>query len=89
MKALLEAHGARYRSTHDIGELLGNVRHNDPELRDFRLSIPPEIYSAYAGSEEYERRARPVLTRFPDYLARTQSDVQRIIDRAKQVRAQQ
>ena len=89
MKALLEAHGARYRSTHDIGELLGNIRHNDPELRDFRLSIPPEIYSAYAGSEEYERRERPVLTSFPDYLPRTQSDAQRIIDRAKQVRAQQ
>lgn len=88
MKALLEAHGARYRSTHNIGELLGNIRYNDPELREFRLSIPPSVYNAYAGGEEYERRVRPLLTSYRDYAARTLADAQRIIDRAKQVREQ-
>lgn len=88
MKALLEAHGARYRSTHDIDELLGNICYNDPELREFQLFIPPVFYSAYADDAEYERRVRPLLTSFSDYAARTLADAQRIIDRAKEVRAQ-
>ena len=88
MKALLEAHGARYRSTHDIDELLGNIYYNDPELREFQLFIPSVFYSAYADDAEYERRVRPLLTSFSDYAARTLADAQRIIDRAKEVRAQ-
>ena len=89
MKALLEAHGARYRRTHNIGELLGNIRHADPEMKDFRLSIPPEVYTEYAGGNEYHPRQQPELSSFPDYWERTVADAQAIIDRAKQVRAQQ
>lgn len=89
MKALLEAHGAPYRHTHNIGELLGNVRHRDPDMADFSLSIPPEVYTAYAGAEEYGARTLPALTEFPDYIQRTRADVQRIIDRARAVRQQQ
>ena len=89
MKALLEAHGSRYRRTHNIGELLGNIRHADPEMKDFRLAIPPEVYTEYAGGNEYHPREQPELTSFPDYLGRTVADAQAIIDRAKQVRAQQ
>ena len=86
MKALLEAHGARYRRIHNIGELLGNIRHADPELRDFRLSIPPEVYTEYAGGNEYHPREQPEMSSFPDYLERTVVAAQTIIDRAKQVR---
>lgn len=86
MKALLEAHGARYRRIHNIGELLGNIRHADPELRDFRLSIPPEVYTEYAGGNEYHPREQPELTSIPDYRERTVVAAQTIIDRAKQVR---
>ena len=88
MKALLEALKAPYQGTHNIAHLLGNVRHNDPGLRDFRLSIPPNVYSAYEGDQQYRRREQPKLTDFPDYRERTTADAGRIIDRAKQVRLQ-
>ena len=86
MKALLEAHGAPYRHTHDIGELLGNIRHRDQELSDFALSIPPQVYTAYSGGDEYGARTLPTLTEFPDYIQRTKADVERIITRAREVR---
>ena len=90
MKALLESHRVRYRRTHDIGHLLGHIRNIDQELRELRLGIPPDIYSAYAGEQEYEEEARtqPLLTDQPDYRARTVVDAQRIIDRAREVRQQ-
>ena len=86
MKALLEAHGAPYRRTHNIGELLGNIRHRDPELSSFRLSIPAEVYTTYSGGDEYEVRTQPSLTEFPEYLERTKADVEHIINRAREVR---
>ena len=88
MKALLEAHRARYQRTHNIGHLLGRVRDVDPELRNFAFSIPPDIYSAYAGEQEYEEEERkpPLLTHQPDYRERTIADAQRIIDRAREAR---
>ena len=89
MKALLEAHRARYQRTHNIGHLLGRVRDVDSELRNFTLSIPPDIYSAYAGEQEYEEkgaRVAPLLTDQPDYRQRTVADVHRIIHRARAVR---
>ena len=89
MKALLEAYSVRYRRTHDIGHLLGHIRHIDAELHEFRLGIPADIYSAYAGEQEYEEvqvRTQPLLTNQPDYRTRTVADVQRIIDRAREVR---
>ncbi len=92
MKALLEAHQVRYRRTHDIGDLLGHIRHIDPELREFGLGIMPSVYSAYAGEQEYEDvavRTQPRLTNQPDYRERTMADVQRIIARARVVRQQQ
>lgn len=100
LKALLEALGAkrrqesgepvRYRSTHNIGELLGNVRRHDPELQDFGLSIPPEIYTNYSGRHAYLIASHSVkwLSEQEDCINRTATDVQRIISRAKEVRAQ-
>ena len=89
LKALLAAHGASYRNTHNIGELLGNARHYDPELRDFRLSILPDIYTEYAGGQGYQRiRRQPPLTSQPDYAAKTVADAEVIISRAQAVRAQ-
>ena len=88
MKALLEAHGVRYQRTHNIGHLLGRIRQVDPELRELSLGIPPDIYSAYAGEQEYEEEGRqqPLLTDQPDYRQRTVADAQRIINRAREVR---
>ena len=88
MKALLAAAGGRYANTHDIGVLLGNVRHFDPSLRDFRLAIPPDVYTEYAGEAEYRLRRQPQLTQFPDFADKTVADITRIIDRAKLLRAQ-
>ena len=92
MKALLEAHGVGqgqgYRNTHDIGELLGNLRYRIPELADFRLAIDPAIYTEYAGGQEYqETRRQPLLTEQSDYLHRTVADVQFIINQARTARA--
>lgn len=88
MKALLEAHATRYRRVHDIGELLGNVRRADPEMRDFRLEIPPEVYSEYAGDLVYNHRSQPELSSFPDYIEKTRAAAESIINRAKEVREQ-
>ena len=89
MKALLEAHRAQYRFNHDIGELLGNVRHVDAVMTEFRLSIDPDIYNHYAGRHAYDRLApQMMLTNQPDYLARTVADAEFIIERARPVRSQ-
>ena len=88
MKALLEAHRAQYRFSHEIGELLGNVRHVDPAMAEFSLSIDPDIYSRYAGRRAYVRPPTPMmLTNQPDYPARTVADAQLIIERARIVRS--
>ena len=88
MKALLEALGAPYRRTHDIGELLGNIRHFDSELRDFSLAIPPEVYNEYAGNLVYNRRRQPELTDHSNYVEVTRLAAERIISRAREVRGQ-
>lgn len=89
MKALLEAHRAGYRFNHDIGELLGSIRHVDPAMAEFRLSIDPDIYSHYAGRHAYIRPDAPkMLTNQPDYLASTAAEVELIIERARVVRSQ-
>ena len=88
MKALLEAHSARYQRTHNIGHLLGRVRDVDPELRRFQFSIPPDIYTQYAGDQVYRPPNQPLLSEQPDYRERTVADARRIIDRARAVRQQ-
>ena len=88
MKALLEAHRVRYQRTHNIGNLLGHIRHIDPELREFAISVAPDIYTKYAGEQAYEL-SEPLLTDQPDYRERTVADAQRIINRAREVRQQQ
>ena len=85
MKALLEAHRARYQRTHNIGHLLGRVRQIDSHLRELTLSLPADIYTKYAGEQGYEI-LEPLLTEQPDYRERTVADAQRIIDRARAVR---
>ena len=86
MKALLEAHSARYQRTHNIADLLERVRDVDPDLRPFQFSISPDIYTQYAGEQVYRPRRQPLLSDQPDYRTRTVADVQRIIDRARAVR---
>ena len=86
MKALLAAAGGQYANTHDIGVLLGNVRHFDSGLRDFRLAIPPDVYTEYEGQAEYRSRRQPQLTQFADFAEKTVEDITRIIDRAKLLR---
>ena len=92
MKALLEAHeqghGVGYGNTHDIGQLLGNIRRLIPELADYRLSIEPDIYSEYAGRREYSgQRRNPTLTDQPDYRNRTTADIEFILNLARTARA--
>lgn len=86
MKAVICGHGGTPGATHNIGRLLGSVRRIDPELRDFRLSIPADVYTAYAGEHEYDRaREQPTLTKHDNYRERTAADAQRLIERARQL----
>ena len=86
MKVLIEAAHGRYSNTHNIGTLLGNVRHFDPELADFSLAIPPDVYTEYEGEAEYKLRQQPLLTQYPNYAENTVADITRIIERAKLLR---
>ena len=89
LKALIAAHGADYPKVHNIGALIGAVREHDPGMRNFRLSIPADVYSEYAGEDAYqEQRIRPRLTDHADYLAQTRAAAQFIIERAKTIYAQ-
>ena len=86
LKALIAAHGAEYPKIHNIGALIGAVREHDPGMRNFRLSIPADVYSEYAGEDAYqEQRIRPRLTEHADYLAQTRAAAQFIIERAKAI----
>ncbi len=90
MKALIRAAGGNYRKEHDIGNLLGGIRHFDPEgMGEFGLQIPPDVYSEYRGGDsEYYDRKWPELTSYPNYAERTMEDAARIIERAKELRSQ-
>ena len=90
MKALIRAAGGIYRKEHDIGNLLGGMRHFDPEgMGEFELQIPPNVYSEYRGGDsEYYEREWPELTSYPNYAERTMEDAVRIIERAKELRRQ-
>ena len=88
LKALLEAHDARYRGTDDIGELMDKVRNNDPQLRQFHLAIQPDIYSAYDREREELPRVQPLLTNQQGFRERTTADAELIINRAREVRLQ-
>ena len=92
MKAVIAAHGGTYPATHNLGQLLGTVRRVErgADLGNFALSISPDIYSEYAGDQEYKlRRNFPTLIEQPDYRQRTVADAQRLIDRARAIRQSQ
>lgn len=88
MKAVIAALGAVYPSTHNLAHLVGTIcRLPDSELQDCALSIPPDVYSEYAGHQEYlDGRVSPMLTQLPDYRERTVADTQRLLDRARAIR---
>ena len=75
MQALLAAHGISCAKPRRLQRLCQIVNRTDPELGDFKLSIPPEAYEGY----------QPGLTAFPDYHERTVNDVQCIMNRAQRI----
>ncbi len=87
MKALLEAHSVVCRSTYDISYLLERIRKIDPGMREFNVSLSPDIYTEYDWTRDYGLpRRQLLLTDQPDYRQRTVADAQRIINRAREVR---
>ena len=70
LKALLEARHITYGYNHSMADPLGTLRHFHPEMRDFRLSIAPDIYAEYAGRLGYRARRQPRLTDQPGYWKR-------------------
>ncbi len=86
MKAIITGHGGTAERTHNLGRLLGAVRRIDPQMNNFRLSIPPDIYSEYAGDNEYEtERVQPLLTDQDNYRERTVNDIRALIERAREL----
>ena len=83
MKALISARGWQYKTTHNLNELVGQIRRADPEFR-FKLTINGEIYNQYVGSDEYERTDN-LLTSIPNFYVTTKSDVQLLLGRTNQV----
>lgn len=88
MKALILAVGGNYRKDHDIGNLLGGMRHFYLDgTGEFGLQIPPNVYSKYRGGDsEYYESESPALTSYPNYAERTMEDAVRVIERAKELR---
>ena len=87
MKAVITGHGGTAERTHDLGRLLGTVRRIDPQMNNFRLDIPPDIYSEYTGDNEYEReRTQPLLTDQDNYRERMVNDIRALIERARELR---
>ena len=87
MKALISARGRQYKTTHNLNELVGDVRRADPEFH-FRLTIDGWIYNQYAGRDEYRPTQYP-LTRIPTYDEATRKDVQRLLERVREVQGEQ
>ena len=87
MKSLISARGRQYKTTHNLNELVGDVRRTDPEFR-FRLTIDGWIYNQYAGRDEYRSTQYP-LTRIPTYEEATRTDVQRLLERVREIQGEQ
>ena len=87
MKALTSACGRQYKTTHNLNELVGDVRRSDPEFR-FRLTIEGWIYNQYSGREEYEPTKVP-LTGIPNYEEGTRADIQRLLERVREMQSEQ
>ena len=83
IKAIISALGWQYKTIHNLNELVGDLRRADPDFR-FRLTISGQTYNQYAGRDEYERTGTR-LTQIPGYADATRGDVQRLLDRAKEV----
>ena len=87
MKALISACGWQYKTTHNLNELVGDVRRADPEFR-FRLTIEGWIYNQYVGREEYWPTKTP-LTGIANYEEATRADIQRLLDRVRETQSEQ
>ena len=87
MKALISAQGWQYKTTHNLNELVGDVRRADPEFR-FRLTIEGWIYNQYVGREEYWPTKTP-LTRIPNYEEATRADIERLLERVSEIQGEQ
>lgn len=87
MKALISARGRQYKTTHNLSELVGDVRRADPEFR-FRLTIDGQIYNQYVGREEYWPTKTP-LTSIPNYEEATRADIQRLLERVREIQGEQ
>ena len=82
----MRLHTLRLSALPFFRSLLGAVRRIDPYMNNFRLSIPPDIYSEYAGDNEYEREGtQPLLTAQDDYRERTVNDIRALIERAHEL----
>lgn len=87
MKALISARGWQYKTTHNLNELVGDVRRADPEFC-FRLTIDGQIYNQYVGREEYWP-TKTLLSSIPNYEEATRADIQRLLERVREVQSEQ
>lgn len=87
MKALISACGRQYKTTHNLNELVGDVRRADPEFR-FRLTIDGQIYNQYVGREEYWP-TKTRLTGIANYEETTRADIRLLLERVREIQSGQ
>ncbi len=86
LKAVIAGHGETYPNTHNIGNLIGKLRQADSHMANFSLEIHPDVYSEYAGTDEYkDTRTRPLLTNHANYREATTTAAERLMERAHQL----
>ena len=86
LKAAIAGHGAVYPETHNIGNLIGRLREVDPRMANFALDIHPDVYTEYAGKDEYkDQRRRPLLTDHPGYRDATATAAEQLLNLARQL----
>ncbi len=84
LKALISATNNRYATTHNIERITRAANNVDPGLQ-FEPQIPPEIYTQYAGGEEYKPKIN-LISDIPDFALKVTKDVEHILERTEEVR---
>ena len=86
LKAVISGHGETYQNTHNLGNLIGRMRQVDSRMASFALEIPADVYTEYAGQDEYKPdRRNPLLTDHANYREATDRALDLLIARARQL----
>ena len=88
-RAVSHAHQVTPRKEASLGEMLALLQEIDPELAEFALGIPAEVYDDYdLDRRPPGPRQTPRLKSFPAYAAKTERDLQFLLQQAEKIQRQ-